>query len=326
MEQRRLGPLTVSALGLGCMGMSVAYGRPDTRAAVQTINRALDSGVTLFDTADMYGAGANERFLGTALGRRREHVVLATKTGVTTVPVLGLPSGVNARPERIRRCVDKSLKRLGTEWIDLFYLHRVDPDVPLEQSVGAMADAVDAGKVRHLGISEVNGEQLRRAHATHPMAAVQMEWSLFSRDVEAEVLPVARELGIGVVAYSPLGRGMLTGTAASSTKLPVLDYRRVLPRWRRANLAHNLAQVTVVKQVAAKLGVTPAQTALAWLLARSENVVPIPGTTKPHHLDANLGALDLTLSPAHVAALESVTAAGNRYGSGMERYVATPGR
>lgn len=311
-----LGPITVSPLGLGCMGMAGAYGRADAAESTATIDRALERGVTLFDTAEMYGNGRNETFVGRALGSRRADVVLATKTGVRTLPVLGLPVGVDGRPASIRKAIDGSLRRLGTDWIDLYYLHRIDPRVPVEESIGAMAEAVTAGKLRHLGVSEPSADELRRAHATHPLAAVQMEWSLFSREIEAEVLPTARELGIGVVAYSPLGRGMLTGDPTGTTDLKLVDYRRFLPRWRRAHLAENLRQVEIVRQIAAELDATAAQVALAWVLQQGEDVVPIPGTTKPRHLESNLAACDLTLTADHLERLGNLRASGERYSGG----------
>lgn len=313
---RTLGGLVVSDVGLGCMGMSTTYGRPDTAAARETLQRAIDAGVTLFDTADMYGNGHNERFVGASIASRRDEIVLATKTGILTMPGLGLPRGVDARPERIRLAVDASLRRLGTDRIDLFYLHRVDPEVPVEDSIGALAEAVAAGKVRYLGLSEAGPDEIRRAHATHPIAALQTEWSLFAREIEHGPLAVARQLGIGIVPYSPLGRGMLTGSVRATTRLPLLDYRRFLPRWRRANLASNLRQVEVVREVAEEVGVEAAQVALAWLLARGDDVVPIPGTTRVRHLESNLGSLDVRLSPEQLARLDAVEAAGARYRSG----------
>ncbi|MDO4242516.1 MAG: aldo/keto reductase [Actinomyces sp.] len=314
--------------------MSATYGRPDVASARRTVARALDLGVTMFDTAEMYGRGGNERLIGAALGRRRHEVVLATKTGIRTLPGVGLPVGLDGRPERIRRSVDASLKRLGTDWIDLYYLHRVDPAVPIEDSVGAMAEAVAAGKVRHLGLSEATPAQIRGAHATHPLAAIQMEWSLFSRDVEDEVLATARELAIGIVAYSPLGRGMLTGAAGATTQLSLLDYRRLLPRWRRAHLAQNLRQVQILTEVAHEVGANPAQVALAWVLSRGRDVVPIPGTTRSAHLEANLAATTLSLSSGHLGRLEQIRASGPRYpeavaqrtGVSTAGRAATPGR
>ena len=313
---RHLGDLDVSDIGLGCLGMATAYGRPDTASARRTVARALEAGITLFDTAEMYGRGSSESVLGAALGRHRDNVVIATKTGIRTLPGLGLPVGFDGRPERIRRAIDRSLRRLGTDRIDLYYLHRVDPTVPVEESIGAMAEAVTAGKIRHLGVSEAAPDQIRRAHAVHPLTAIQMEWSLFTRDPEAGALAVARELGIGIVACSPLGRGMLTGSAAATTNLPLLDFRRLLPRWRRANLIENLRQVAIVREVADELGASPAQVALAWLLAKGDDVVPIPGTTSPRHLAADLAARDVRLTADQRERLENVVASGPRYFDG----------
>lgn len=310
---RRIGRLEVSQLGLGCMSMSTVYGVPDKAEARATIDRAIDLGVTLLDTADMYGAGDNERFLGTALRGRRDQVVLATKVGIRTVPLLGLPNSVNGRPDYIRRSIDGSLRRLGTDHVDLYYLHRVDRRVPIEESVGAMAELVEAGKVRELGVSEVTGDELRRAHVTHPIAAIQSEWSLFSREIEADAVPAARQLGVTVVAYSPLGRGMLTGSPTATTKLPLVDYRRFLPRWRKENLAANLQAVAQLERVAKEVNATPAQVALAWVLARGEDVVPIPGTKRVHNLEQNIAALDVTLPPDAIARLEALSATGPRY-------------
>jgi len=313
LATRHIGGLTVSALGLGCMGMSPVYGRPDVTEARATLRHAVERGVTLFDTADVYGAGGNERLLGEVLPPYRDRITIATKTGIVALPALGLPVGVNGRPARIKRSIDASLRRLRTDHVDLYYLHRADPKIPIEESIGAMSELVTAGKVRFLGVSEVTADQLRRAHATHPIAATQMEWSLFSRESEAEVVPTARELGIAVVAYSPLGRGMLTGSPQATTDLAWIDFRRFLPRWRRANLATNLAAVEQVKAVAAELGTTPAAVALAWLLAKGENVVPIPGTKRRSNLDKNLAALDTTLRPQDLATLDTIAAAGERH-------------
>lgn len=315
-EMRRLGPLDVGPLGLGCMGMSTAYGRPDEASSKATLERAVERGVILFDTADMYGRGANEELLGRHLHRVRERIVLATKTGILTMPGLGLPIGVDASPARIARAADASLRRLRTDVIDLYYLHRVDPRVPIEESIGAMAELVRAGKVRALGVSEVTADQLRRAHAEHPLAAVQLEWSLFSRDAERDIVSVAHELGIGVVAYSPLGRGMLTGSPEATTRLALVDYRRLLPRWSRRNLAANLAQVEVVREIADEVGARPAQVALAWLLGHDRDVVPIPGTKRPARLDENLAALEVTLTAEQRNRLDHLKAAGGRYRSG----------
>lgn len=313
LPTRRIGELSVSALGLGCMGMSLAYGVPDAQEARRTIDRALALGVTLFDTADMYGRGANEEFVGSALGRGRARVTLATKVGIRTWPVTGMPRGVDGRPAYLRRAVDASLRRLRTDRLDLLYLHRVDPRVPVEESIGVLAEAVTAGKARYLGISEADGEQLRRAHTTHPIAALQSEWSIFSRDLEADALPVARELGVALVPYSPLGRGMLTGAPTATTRLPLLDFRRTLPRWRGANLATNLALVDRVRQIGSAFGATPGQVALAWLLAQGPDVVPIPGTKRVRYVEENCGAVHVHLDDAALAQLSALRAAGDRY-------------
>ena len=315
MLNRRLRDLTSSALGLGCMGFATVYGRVDPTEARATIAAALDAGVTMLDTADMYGAGASERFVGEAIKGRRDDLVIATKTGIVTSRFFGLPTGLDARPERIGPALDASLQRLGVDHVDLYYLHRVDPKVPIEESVGAMARLVEQGKVLHLGVSETTPDELSRAHATHPITALQTEWSLFSRDLEREVVPTARELGIGIVAYSPLGRGMLTGSAQATTKLPLIDYRRFLPRWRKANLQTNLRSVEVVRAVGHRLGATPGQIALAWVLARGDDVVPIPGTKRVERLRENLGALDVRLDEAALAELDGLSVAGDRYGS-----------
>lgn len=312
---RRIGGLDVSAIGLGCMGMSMAYHGADQAGSIATIHHALDIGLNLFDTADMYGAGRNEQLVGRALKGRRDHAVIATKFGFRTIPP-GIPVGLSGRPEYARRCLNNSLRRLGVDHIDLYYLHRPDPRVPIEETVGAMAEAVAAGTVRELGLSEVTAEQLRRAHAVHPIAALQSEWSLFSRDLETEVLPAARELGVAIVPYSPLGRGMLTGSAEGTTRLGFLDFRRFLPRWRKANLAHNLGLVDQIRSIADDLGATPAQVALAWVLHRGPDVVPIPGTTKIRHLESNLAALSLSLPDDARDALNGLRPAGARYPGG----------
>ena len=313
LPSRRLGDLTVGAVGLGCMGLAMVYGRPDPAEARAAVDRALELGVTLLDTADMYGDGASERFLGDALRGRRDRVVLASKVGIRTWPVLGLPRGVDGRPDHIRRSIDGSLRRLRTDHLDLYYLHRVDPRVPIEDSVGALGELVAAGKVRHLGVSEVTADELRRAYAIHPIAAVQTEWSLFSRELEAEVVPAARALGVGIVAYSPIGRGMLSGTAAATTRLSLMDYRRFLPRWRKDNLATNLCAVEVVSDIARAHGATAAQVALAWVLARGEDVVPIPGTKRPRYVEENVAALELTLADEDLTRLDGLVAVGARY-------------
>jgi aryl-alcohol dehydrogenase-like predicted oxidoreductase len=296
--------------------MSPVYGHIDTAEAVATIHHALDIGVNLFDTADMYGNGGNEKLVGKALRERRDEAVIATKFGILTMPGVGLPRGLDARPERVARCVDASLSRLGIEVIDLYYLHRVDPKVPLEETIGAMAQLVAAGKVRNLGISEATGDQLRRTHAVHPIAALQSEWSIFTRDLERDALPVARELGVTVVPYSPLGRGMLTGDAAATRKLGLVDFRRTLPRWRGDNLEQNLALVEQIRELAAGHQATPGQVALAWLLQQGDDVVPIPGTKRRRWLDENVAATEIHLDPETVAALNAMTAAGTRYAEG----------
>lgn len=309
-----IGSLEVSRVGLGCMGMTLAYGRRDPAAGRAAIAHALDRGVTLFDTADMYANGANEKLVGAALKGRRSEAVIATKCGNTTWPVLGLPRGRNGRPDYIRTCAESSLRRLGIDVIDLYYLHRVDPEVPVEESFGAMAELVQRGLVREVGISEATADEIHRAHAVHPVAAVQTEWSIVSRDLEDEVVPAVREIGATLVPYSPLGRGMLTADPAA-LKPGLLDYRRFLPRWSKENIGHNIALAEQVRAVAEQRGASPAQVALAWVLARGEDVVPIPGTSKPHRLDENLGALEVDLTDDDFAVLDGLVAAGARYGS-----------
>lgn len=308
MTDRRIADWPVGPMGLGCMGMTMAYGRPDEALARRTLAAAVDAGVTLFDTADMYARGANEELVGDALRPHRDRVRIATKTGIATWPVIGLPRGLDGRPASIRTNVEGSLRRLQTDVIDLYYLHRVDPSVPVEESIGAMGELVAAGKVRAVGISECTADELRRAAATHPIAALQSEWSLFERGIEDGPLQAAREVGATVVPYAPLGRGMLTGDPKATTDLPLLDFRRFLPRWRRANLASALAAVEVVRAVASRHDATPGQVALAWLLSRGDDVVPIPGTSKPHRLAENLAAVDLTLGPDDLAELDPLAA------------------
>ncbi len=310
LPTRALGQLPVSALGLGCMGMSFAYGTPDRVEAVATLHRALDLGVTFLDTADMYGAGANEELLATVLADRRDEVTLATKFGILTGEN-GYPNGVDGSPEYAHRACDASLRRLGVDHIDLYYLHRPDPAVPIEETVGAMAELVAAGKVRHLGLSESSADTIRRAAAVHPIAAVQSEWSVFSRDIERAVLPMCRELGIGVVPYSPLGRGLLTG--ALPTAFADDDFRRTLPRFQQENLERNLETVEAVREIAAAHGATAGQVALAWLLAQGGDVAPIPGTKRVRYLEENVGALDVALTPADLARLDALEPAGDRY-------------
>jgi aryl-alcohol dehydrogenase-like predicted oxidoreductase len=318
MPTRRLGrDLTVSAQGLGCMGMSDFYGTRDDAESIATIQQALDLGVTLFDTADMYGRGANEELIGRAVRGRRDQAVLATKFGIVRNDD-PLSRGVRGDPEYVRQACDASLRRLGVDHIDLYYQHRVDPQVPIEETVGAMAELVAAGKVRHLGLSEAGAATIRRAHATHPITALQTEWSLWSRDIEAEVAPTCRELGIGIVAYSPLGRGFLTGRYTSPAKLADDDFRRVgQPRFAPGNLERNLAIVDALRALADARGVTAGQLALAWVHHRGDDVVPIPGTKRRLYLNENVTAATLTLSPEDLAAIESAAPVGSVAG---ERY------
>jgi aryl-alcohol dehydrogenase-like predicted oxidoreductase len=320
MHTRRLGTqgLEVGAIGLGCMGMSEFYGPRDETESIATLARALELGVTLLDTADVYGPHANEELLGRFLrARARESFVLATKFGI----VRGADPqarGVNGRPEYVRACCDASLKRLGLDTIDLYYQHRVDPKTPIEETVGAMAELVRAGKVRYLGLSEASPSTLRRAHAIHPITALQSEYSLFTRDPEAGPLPVCRELGIGLVAYSPLGRGFLTGRLRSAADLADDDWRHCSPRFQEGNFERNLSLAERAREWAAARGCTPAQLALAWLLARGAEIVPIPGTKRVSYLEQNLAAEQVTLTAAELARLDEVfpagAAAGDRYG------------
>jgi len=308
----RTGP-SVSAQGLGCMGMSFAYGTPDAAEAEATLARALDLGITFFDTADVYGMGHNEQLVGKALASRRDEVVLATKFGIHDDPTAARGRrGVRGDAEYVRQACDASLGRLGVDHIDLYYQHRPDIRVPIEETVGAMAELVRAGKVRHLGLSEASADTVRRAAAVHPIAALQSEWSLFSRDIEAEIVPACREAGIALVPYSPLGRGMLTGTVASLDELEDNDFRRTVPRFQGDNLDRNLELVTVVRDVAAARGATPGQVALAWLAAQGDDVVPIPGTKRRKYLEENVGALDVELTADDMARLGDLTAAGAR--------------
>ena len=311
---RKLGELEVSALGLGCMGMSEFYGGRDEAEAIATIHRALELGVTLLDTADMYGPHTNEKLVGEAIKRRE--VVLATKFGIIRSEDQGF-RGVNGRPEYVHQACDASLQRLGIETIDLYYLHRVDPDVPIEETVGAMAELVQQGKVRYLGLSEAAPNTIRRAHAVHPITALQSEYSLWSRNPEDEILPTVRELGIGFVPYSPLGRGFLSGQITSPDDLAEDDYRRTAPRFQGENFAKNLQMVEQVKAIAREKGVTPSQLALAWLLAQGNDIVPIPGTKRRRYLEENVAAVNITLTPEDLQRIEAVApqnvAAGDRY-------------
>lgn len=308
--------LTVSALGLGCMGMSEFYGSPDEAGGIATIHRALDLGVTFLDTADMYGPFTNERLVGKALAGRRDGVQLATKFGNERNPD-GSWVGINGRPDYVRRAADASLERLGVDHLDLYYQHRVDKTVPIEETVGAMKELVEAGKVRHLGLSEASAETIRRAHAVHPITALQSEYSLFTRDIEDEILPVLRELGIGLVPYSPLGRGMLTGSVPQAGDDDARSGGR-FPRFQGDNLATNLGLVDKVKELAAAKDVTPGQLALAWVLAQGDDVVPIPGTKRVKYLEENVAAASVELTADDLAALEAAVpkgaVAGERYG------------
>jgi aryl-alcohol dehydrogenase-like predicted oxidoreductase len=307
MRKRMLGELEVSALGLGCMGMSEVYGQVDDTESTGVIHRALDLGVTFLDTADIYGDGHNEELVGRAIKGRRDEVVLATKFGISRV-VGGGEVRVDGSPEYVRAAVDRSLARLGVDVIDLYYLHRRDPDTPIEDTVGAMAGLVEAGKVRHLGLSEVSSETLRRAHAVHPITALQSEFSLFNRDVAADQVPVCRELGIGVVPYSPVGRGLLTGNAPAT--FGEGDFRGGLPQFQGENLGRNTELARRVRDLAASIGVTPVQVALAWLLAQDEHTVPIPGTKRVRYLEENAAAADVELTADQLAEIASAIPAG----------------
>ncbi|UUU22365.1 aldo/keto reductase [Streptomyces sp. DSM 40750] len=316
MDHRLLAGLEVSALGLGCMGMSDFYGVPDDTESVATIHQALDGGVTLLDTADMYGPFTNERLVGKAVAGRREEVVLATKFGIERAPD-GTVKGTNGRPDYVRSACEASLRRLGVDHIDLYYQHRVDPTVPVEETWGAMSELVAAGKVRHLGISEAAPHTLRRAHAVHPVSAGQYEYSLFTRDVAENLLPTLRELGIGLVAYCPISRGMLSGGVTGTDTLAPGDARRAAPRFQHEALDTNLALVARLQKVAAELDVTPAQLSLVWLLAQGPDIVPIPGTKRRTHLDENLRAVTLRLTADQLATVEEcippAAVAGARY-------------
>ena len=319
MDVRPLGTHgpTVSAMGLGCMGMSEFYGTRDDDESVLTIHAALDAGLVFLDTADMYGPYTNEELVGKAIADRRDKVILATKFGILRDPADPTKRGVSGRPDYVRASCEASLKRLGIDTIDVYYLHRVDPATPIEETVGAMAGLVREGKVRWIGLSEASPETLRRASRVHPIAALQSEYSLFSRDVEAEVLPACRALGIGFVAYSPLGRGFLSGRYRSLADFPEGDYRRTAPRFQGANFAKNLALVAKVEEIARRRRATPAQVALAWVLSRGEDVVPIFGTKSRDRLQENLDAADLVLEKSDLDELAAVfppgAAAGERY-------------
>jgi aryl-alcohol dehydrogenase-like predicted oxidoreductase len=323
MKSRQLGSHGpyVSEIGLGCMGMSMAYGPPDEEESARTLHRALDLGVTMLDTADMYGAGQNEELIGRVLKGRRDEFVLATKFGFRTAGGQARSDWpqtyLDTSPEWVRQAADASLRRLGFDTIDLYYAHRRNPEVPIEDTVGAMAELVRAGKVKHLGLSEVSPATLRAAHAVHPIAALQVEYSLFARDPEGELLDTCHELGIALVAYSPIGRGLLTGTVTDVNELAPDDFRRVVPRFSEENLATNLRLVEAVRVLAGQLGATPAQAALAWLLARDGTVIPIPGTKRVRYLEENVAATELSLAPQQIAALDAAVppdaVAGQRY-------------
>lgn len=322
MKTRKLGPhLTVSAVGLGCMGMSHAYGGQEEQESVRTLHRAVEIGVTFFDTAEVYGPFQNEILVGKALKPYRDKVVIATKFGfriATSKKGADAMSGVDSRPEHVREVAEASLKRLGVEVIDLFYQHRVDPQVPIEDTVGAMADLVREGKVRALGLSEAGAAIIRRAHAVHPISALQSEYSLWTREPEGEILDTCRELGIGFVPFSPLGRGFLTGKIQKPEDFGAGDFRRTLPRFSAENMAANASLVKMLEEMAAEKGVTAAQLALAWVINQGDFIVPIPGARKIAHLEQNVEAADIALSPEELATLGDMLApekfAGKRYG------------
>ncbi|PSR67098.1 aldo/keto reductase [Nocardia sp. MDA0666] len=322
MATRKLGELTVGAQGLGCMGMSQAYGVRDNDAeSIATIHRALELGVTLLDTANVYGAGDNEELVGRAIADRRDQVILATKFGI----VWGEDGSMGARGDAayVAQSCDESLKRLGVDHIDLYYQHRVDPNVPVEETWGALSELVTAGKVRYLGISEASPETIRRAHAVHPVTALQSEWSLWTRGIEEEVLPTCRELGIGIVPFSPLGRGFLTGSITSTADLPADDLRRALPRFAEDNIDRNLAVVAELRAMAEEKGVTAGQLALAWVQSRGDDVVPIPGTKRRTYLEQNVAATEIELSAEDLARIEAAAPAeafaGARYPEHLAR-------
>jgi aryl-alcohol dehydrogenase-like predicted oxidoreductase len=315
MQYRQLGKssLVVYAIGLGCMGMSQSYGTPDDQESTATIHHAIDRGVTMLDTADMYGGGTNEELVGRAIAKRRNEVIVATKFGNMRQPD-GRFLGVNGKPEYVQAACEASLERLKISTIDLFYLHRVDTSVPIEETVGAMARLIDQGKVRYIGLSEAGAATIRRAHATYPITALQSEYSIWTRDPEGEILATCRELGIGLVPYSPLGRGILTGQVKSADFGPK-DFRRISPRFQGENFNKNLELVQRIEQIAAEKNCTPAQLALAWVLAQGEDIVPIPGTKRRTYLDQNLGALDVKLTAADLQRIDEVAPRGAAVGA-----------
>ncbi len=319
MEQRAIGSegLVASIEGLGCMGMSEFYGAADEAEAIATIHHALDLGVTLLDTADAYGPFTNEELVGRAIADRRDDVVLATKFGIVRDPADPTRRGINGRPDYVIACCDASLRRLKVDHIDLYYQHRVDHDVPIEETIGAMASLIDAGKVRFLGLSEASADTIQRAHAVHPISALQSEYSIWSRDIEDEVISAIRELGIGLVAYSPLGRGFLTGRFASPDDFDEGDFRRLNPRFQGENFTRNLSLVDRVRELAGEHGCTPGQLALAWVLARGDDVVPIPGTKRRAYVEENVAATEISLSAEDLRRIDELApvgvAAGERY-------------